>query len=216
MNKLQTITTDDGFTLPVYLSQAIGEPKGGIVLIQEIFGITEQLCDLADDYAAQGYSVIVPALFARVSDQLVLDYSEAQQGLELVSQLQQNLILSDIQTSAATLNHSQVTVIGFCWGGGLAYLAASELNLHSGVAFYGTRLVSYLPRKPQCPFQFHFGESDKHSPPELIQQMQENLPECEFYLYAGVGHAFANQHKASFNQDATRVAQQRVLKMLSA
>lgn len=215
MNKLKTINTDDGFSLPVYMSQAIGEPKGGIVFIQEIFGITEQLCELADQYAALGYHVIVPALFARVSDKLVLDYSQAQHGLELVSLLEQKRTILDIQASAGALNHPQVSVIGFCWGGGMAYVAANELNLFSGVAYYGTRLLNYLPRKPKCAFQFHFGETDPHSPLELILKLKEKLPESEFYLYPEVGHAFANQHKASFNQAATELAQQRVLKMLS-
>ncbi|MDB4279250.1 dienelactone hydrolase family protein [Paraglaciecola sp.] len=215
MSKLVKIIAEDGFKLPAYLSRSIGEAKGAIVLIQEIFGITKQLRELADQYSALGYDSIVPALFARVSNDIELEYSQAAKGLELVSKIKQESILYDIHAAITALDHKQVSVIGFCWGGGLAYLAASELNLHSGAAFYPTRLLSYLPKKPKCAFQFHFAENDTHSPADVIQQMQQSAPDCKVFIYPQVDHAFANHHKSSFDQDSTSLAQSRVVKMLT-
>jgi carboxymethylenebutenolidase len=214
MNDLINLTTEDDFVLPAYFSQYEGESKGGIVIIQEIFGLTQQLLELADQYAALGFDVIVPALFARITDDIKLEYDQAEKGLDLVSQSDERLILNDIQAAIAALNLEKVTVIGFCWGGGIAYLAASELDLHSGAAFYGTRLPSYLPRKPKCPFQFHFGELDSHSPPEVIQKMKLGAPDCEFYVYPDVGHAFANHHKHSFNEEAAMTGLNRVIGLM--
>ena len=122
MSKLIEISTEDGFKLPAYLSRANGEAKGGIVLIQEIFGITKQLRELADQYSALGYDSIVPALFARASNDIALEYSQAAKGLELVSKIKQDSIIYDIQAAITALDHKQVSVIGFCWGGGLACL----------------------------------------------------------------------------------------------
>jgi carboxymethylenebutenolidase len=214
MSKLVNIIAEDGFMLPAYLSPPVRKPKGGIVIIQEIFGLTQQLRDLADQYAALGYVVIVPALYARVTNDIELEYNQINKGLNLANECDTQVILQDIQSAVITLNHKRVSVIGFCWGGGLAYLAACELVLYSGVAYYGTRLLSYLPLKPKCPFQFHFGESDTHSPPEVIQKMKQSTTNCEFYRYPKVGHAFANHHKPSFNQEAASLAQNRVINIL--
>lgn len=214
MNELVKVQTVDGFSLPVYMSKSEQKAKGGIVIIQEIFGVTAQLKEIADQYSALGYDVIIPALFARVSGELELDYGRAKEGISLIEQSDQQNILIDIQAAVIALNHKHVSVIGFCWGGGLAYLAASELKLYSAIAYYGTRLLDYLPRKPKCPFQFHFAESDNHSPPELIEELKLISPESEFYIYSETGHAFANHHKASFNKNSAALAHERVTKFL--
>jgi carboxymethylenebutenolidase len=214
MNEWVKVYTVDGFSLPMYRAKTKQKAKGGIVIIQEIFGVTAQLKEIAEQYCALGYDVIIPALFSRVSNELELEYNQAKEGISLVEQCDQQNILIDIQAAVIALNHKQVSVIGFCWGGGLAYLAASELKLYSAIAYYGTRLLDYLPRKPKCPFQFHFGESDKHSPPELIQELQLITPESEFHIYSETGHAFANHHKASFNKNSATLAHKRVSRFL--
>lgn len=214
MNEWGKVQTIDGFLLPMCFKNTEQKAKGGIVIVQEIFGVTAQLKELAEQYCSLGYDVAIPALFARVSDKLALDYSQAKEGLNLIELCDQRTILIDIQTAVSALNHEHVTVIGFCWGGGLAYLAASELKLHSAIVYYGTRLLDYLPCQPKCPVQFHFGEIDKHSPPELIQKIQRVTSESHFYVYLETDHAFANHHKTSFDKDAATLAHQRVLKFL--
>jgi carboxymethylenebutenolidase len=214
MRNAINIIAADGHKLSAYISSAKGVSKGAIVIVQEIFGLTEQLCELADQYAEAGYTSIVPALFDRISENNVFAYDEPEKGLALVKQCKEQGILNDIQAAIDVLGEQHVSIIGFCWGGGIAYLASSELKLKCAVAYYGTRLPSYLPRTPKCPFQFHFGELDSHSPIEVIQQIQKACPEAEYHVYPNIGHAFANHHKLSFDLKATELAQQRVLQLL--
>ncbi|MBU3002956.1 dienelactone hydrolase family protein [Paraglaciecola arctica] len=214
MRTLTKIVATDGHRLSAYFSRPKGVAKGAIIIVQEIFGLTEQLCELADQYAAAGYSCIVPALFDRITDDNVIAYDQAEKGLALVKQCDEQHILSDIQGAMNVLEEDNISIIGFCWGGGIAYLAASELQLQSGIAYYGTRLTSYLPRTPQCPFQFHFVESDTHTPIDVIRQMQQANPDAECYIYKNATHGFANHHKLSFDLNATELAKQRAFSLI--
>ena len=210
-----TITASDGHVFDAYFVRAQGIHRGAIVLIQEIFGVTTQLQSVADRFAEAGFDVIVPALFDRVSPGTVVPFSDAQQGLAIVAKCDTNQILLDLQGAISTLAQPKVSVVGFCWGGGLAMLAASQLALHRGVAFYGTRLNNYLNSPPKCRFQFHFAELDAHSPTSLIDLIESTLPSSQCHVYSGVDHAFANAFKATFNAQAADLAMQRTMDFLS-
>lgn len=215
MGSLIQLTSGDGFVLPAYQSLPSTKSKGGVVIIQEIFGLTEQLCELADQYAECGYSVIVPALFARISENTRFDFSQAEDGLAAVARCTESNVLLDIQAALDATHQTKVNVIGYCWGGGIAYLAASRLNLNSGVAYYGTRLLSYSNDKPKCRFQFHFGELDSHTPSDLILKMKGIAHQAEFHAYPNADHAFANHHRPSFNQQASDAAFDKVLTLMA-
>lgn len=215
MSKLIQITAADGHTLSAYYAKTQGECRGAIVIIQEIFGLTPQLQSLADQYAKRGFEVIVPALFDRISKDTVIEYAAPQEGLALVNQCDSESVLLDIQAAVSASTQIKVSVVGFCWGGGIALLAACKLNLHKGVAFYATRLQSYLSESLTCPFQFHFAELDKHSPESLLASIQHQFPAAEMHRYKGVDHAFANHHKASFHEEAAMQAMQRTIEFIS-
>jgi carboxymethylenebutenolidase len=212
-NKI-TLMSADGHQFSCYISKPKQPNKEAIILIHEIFGITKQMQELSEYYSSLGFTTIIPALFDRSSKDTVISYDEPKKGLAIVSKLSKQSILLDIQAAIEHLDNERVSIIGYCWGGGIAYLTACELALYSGASFYGTRLESYLPKKPKCQFQFHFGELDDHSPKHVIDTMKDATSESEFYIYPDAGHAFANSHRPSFNDEANELSQAHLFKMI--
>lgn len=184
----------DGHILDCWIEPAQGEYKGGIVVLQEIFGVTDQLKGVAERYSAQGYRVAIPALFDRQKKYAIIPFSDPPQGrdLMLASDLDQALMDIDAAVQALKADGGQVGVIGFCWGGGLAIRTAQVLKIAVAVAFYGTRLDQYLIAPLKSPVQGHWGTEDTHVPQEMLDAAMAYFPEMEVHLYEGAGHAFAN------------------------
>jgi len=209
------ITARDGHEFDSWMQPATGTRRGGLVILQEIFGVTDQLKGVAEKYAAQGLDVAVPALFDRKERHAVIPFDDGPRGRELMLSLDKEEIMADVAATVAALaeDNDKVAVIGFCWGGGLALRCAQELEVAGAVAFYGTRLTSYLDQPLRAPMQFHFGNQDDHSPPEVIEQTRAALPDAEIFLY-DTGHAFANDARATYVADAADTAHQRTAEFL--
>jgi carboxymethylenebutenolidase len=213
----KTLTADDGHTLDCWIEPAQGARQGGLVILQEIFGVTDQLKGLAQTYAALGYEVAIPALFDRVEKGAVVPFDEAPRGRDLMMETELDNTVRDIDAAAQALSDSggKVAVMGFCWGGGLAIRSAQKLQIAGAVAFYGTRLPQYLDAPLNAPLLAHFGRTDDHVPPEMLAEAQAALPEMEVHLY-DAGHAFANDARpAAYNADAAAVAHQRTQAFLA-
>ncbi len=205
------LTAADGHKLDCWIEDAQGARRGGVVILQEIFGITDQLKGLALRYAVEGYEVAVPALFDRHEKGAVIPFPEAPRGrdLMLASDLDTTMLDVDAAVQALKAKGGKVGVIGFCWGGGLALRAAQKLDIAGAVAFYGTRLPQYLDSPLKAPLLGHFGTQDDHVPPEMLKQAQDYLPEMEVHLY-DAGHAFANDARpANYVEDAAELAHER-------
>jgi carboxymethylenebutenolidase len=187
------LTAADGHTLDCWLAEAVGARKGGIVILQEIFGVTDQLKGVAARYAAQGYDVAVPALFDRQRKSAVIPFSDAPKGRDLMLAADLDVTMRDVDAAVQGLaaRGGKVAVIGFCWGGGLALRAAQVLDVACAVPFYGTKLDSYRIAPLRAPVQGHFGATDSHVPPEMLAAAQAYWPEMEIFTY-DAGHAFAN------------------------
>lgn len=209
------LTAKDGHILAAYIAQPERPLPGGLILIHEIFGVTPQMKELADHFAQAGYKTIVPALFDRVKPNTALEYNESDRGRELIGACKYEHLLLDLKASIDALDESSVAVVGYCWGGGVAYLAACNLPINGGVSFYGTRLPSYLHQQPRCPFQFHFGGQDNAIPKEVIEQVREANPDQETHVYPEAGHAFANAARPNFHAESNRLAKQHLLTFLS-
>jgi carboxymethylenebutenolidase len=207
---MANLTASDGHTLDCWMTEAQGTRRGGIVILQEIFGVTDQLKGVADRYAALGYDIAIPALFDRQEHGAVIPFDQAPRGrdLMLTANLDQTMIDIDAAIQALRARGGKVGVIGFCWGGGLALRAAQVTDADAAVAFYGTRLPQYLDRPLVAPFMGHFGKTDDHVPPEMLAEAQAYLPQMEVHLY-DAGHAFANNARPSFVADADAMAHQR-------
>lgn len=175
-----------------YLARAAGKPKGGIVVVQEIYGVTPHIRSVADRLAATGYTAVAPAFFDHLETGTELPYDRAgtARGKALVKELGMQLPLEDVGSAAeAIASAGHIGTVGFCWGGTVALLAAQHLGLAS-VSYYGARNTGYLDEPLQAPVMFHFGEKDASIPPEAVAMHREKLPDMDVFTYPGAGHAF--------------------------
>ncbi|WP_394181680.1 dienelactone hydrolase family protein [Yoonia maritima] len=215
---MTTLTAEDGHTLDCWMAEAQGTRRGGIVILQEIFGITDQLKGVADRYAKLGYDVAIPALFDRQQKGAVIPFAEALRGRDLMLAAELDTTMKDVDAAVQALKvkGGKVGVIGFCWGGGLAIRAAQILDVAASVAFYGTRLPSYQIAPLQVPVQGHWGADDSHVPAEMLDAARAYFPQMEVHSYEGAGHAFANDARpADYDHDAAEQAHKRTQDFLA-
>lgn len=212
---MQRLRAADGHVLDGWVAPAEGVARGGLVILQEIFGLTDQLKEVAADYAAAGYDVAIPALFDRQAQGMVLGFDDIAAARAAMMAAEPADVLRDIAAAVAALAPRRVAVLGFCWGGGLAFRCAQELDIAAAVSFYGTRLDQYLDRPAKTALQGHFGSLDTHTPPDVVARVQAQFPDIDLHLY-DAGHAFANSHRPSaYDAAATALAHQRAKAFLS-
>jgi carboxymethylenebutenolidase len=218
MGDYTTIMARDGHEFQAWLAAPPGRPRGALVVLQEIFGVNSHIRSVADDLAAQGYTVIAPSLFDRIRRGIQLGYSAAdlQEGAGYRSQLTPETSMKDVAAAAAVVRNSgRVGCIGYCWGGTLAYLAACQLPLACAVVYYG-RVVAYLEQKPRCPVLFHYGAEDKSIPLADVEKTRTAVPAPEnVYLYEGADHGFNCEQRDSYNPQAAALARTRTLEFLA-
>ena len=145
----------------------------------------------------------------------MIPFNEPDRGRDLAYGLPLDKVMLDVGAAARHVQNSHgVSVLGFCWGGGVIVRAAAELDLRGAIAFYGTRLPTYLNLKPKCALLFHFGKTDPNSTPEIIEQVRKAFPSAETYIYEA-GHAFANDVRPAYVEAAAKTARARTLEFLS-
>jgi len=198
-----------------YLAKPAGKPKGGIVVVQEIFGVTAHIRSVADRFAAAGYTAIAPAFFDHLEAWLELDYDDVgvARGKSLVTELGLDRPLEDVASAAQSIASSgKIGVVGYCWGGTVALLCAQRLGLPA-VSYYGARNLGFLGQVPKAPVMFHFGELDPSIPPEAVARHREALPQMEVFSYPGAGHAFNRDVPGDkhYHEASARLAWQRTL-----
>jgi carboxymethylenebutenolidase len=196
-----------------YLAKPAGTPNGGIVVVQEIFGVNAHVRAVADGFAANGYMAIAPAFFDHVENGVELGYDEDafKRGRALVSEVGLDRALEDVASAAESIRSSgRIGVVGYCWGGTVALLSATRLALPS-VSYYGARNVTFLGEKPRAPVQFHFGERDASIPPEAVQKHRDAYPDMDIFTYPA-GHAFNRAvDPTHYDAPSARLALQRTL-----
>jgi carboxymethylenebutenolidase len=209
----------DGQAIPTYVAQPAGKAKGGIVVLQEIFGVNSHIRSVADGYAAQGYLAVAPSTFHRVKQGVELGYEPAdmQAGSALkaaVEALPAPGVLQDVQ---AAIDHAaqagKVGIVGFCWGGLLTWRSACMLNgLSAAVPYYGGGVTTpdEAARKPKVPVLAHFGDQDHWIPLESVEAFKKAHPEVEVHVYHA-NHGFNCDQRGSFNAEAAKVARERTL-----
>ena len=201
----------DSHALDAWRVAPAGKPRGAIVVIQEVFGVNRHIRAVAGQYAAEGYLAIAPALFDRVQPKADLPYGEVAQGIALMQQLSTQQTLLDLRAAVdAVAGAGKVGVVGYCWGGAMAYLAACHLPIAAAVSYYGGGLTAYLDRTPKCPVIFHFGEQDSYIPPAHVEQVKKAYPLGHYYLYPA-GHAFNRTDGAAYDAASAALALQRSL-----
>ncbi|KRE87468.1 carboxymethylenebutenolidase [Rhodanobacter sp. Soil772] len=195
-----------------YLAQPQGKPKGGIVVIQEIFGVTAHIRHVADRFAEYGYTAIAPAFFDHLESGVELGYDQvgANKGKQLIAELGLERALEDVASAAESIaSAGKIGTVGYCWGGTVALLAALRLGLPS-VSYYGARNLPFLHETPQAPVMFHFGEKDHSITPEMVAKHREALPQMEVFTYPA-DHAFNRDGSAPYDEASAKLALQRTL-----
>ena len=215
------LQASDGHTFSAYTARTEKLPEAAVVIIQEIFGVTAHIRSVVDDYASQGFLAIAPALFDRVEPNLELGYDAGgrQRGRELVQQLGMDTPLLDIaaaiEYAAREVAPTAVGVVGFCWGGTLAWLSATRLKANAAVGYYAPRIGDFAKEIPQAPVMFHFGQLDKGIGPEQIQAVRSGHPEVAVHLY-DADHGFNRDVGQTYDPDAASLAKARTIDFLKA
>lgn len=210
------LTATDGHKFDAYVAESITPARGAIVLIQEIFGVNSHIRSVADDYAGQGFHVIAPALFDRVQPNLELGYNptDAGQGMKAARQIGMDAALLDVAASIsyarAEWPELKVGVVGFCYGGSLAWLAATRLDPAAAVCYYGGQIAANATETPRCPVMMHFGAKDPHIGPAEIEKIKAAQPDVPLFLY-DAGHGFNCDQRKDFEPESARLARQRTL-----
>jgi carboxymethylenebutenolidase len=208
------LTAADGHRLAAYLSEPPSKPRGGVVVIQEIFGVTRHIRAVADEYAAAGFLAVAPALFDRVERDVDVPYTDVQKGVGYMQALNTDQALLDVQAAVNRVGAAgKVGVVGYCWGGTIAYLAAARLKIDAAVAYYGGGIHNHTAEKPRVPIMFHFGEKDAHIPRSAVEQIRASHPEGIYHLYPA-DHGFNCTDRASFEPASAKLALQRSVEFL--
>ena len=214
------LTAGDGHEFDAYVAESGSPARGAIVLIQEIFGVNSHIRSVADDYAGQGFHVVAPALFDRVQPNLELGYNptDAAQGMKAARQIGMDAALLDV---AASISHARakwpglkVGVLGFCYGGSLAWLAATRLDPAAAVCYYGGQIAANAAETPHCPVMMHFGAKDPHIGPEEIEKIRTAHPDLPLFIY-DAGHGFNCDQRKDFEPESAKLARQRTLEFFS-
>ena len=201
----------DGHAFDAYRASPKGKPRGGIVVVQEIFGINTHIQAVTEAYAAAGYLAIAPALFDRIERGLTVPYTDSAAGLAIVQKLKPEQPLLDLKAAIdAVALAGKVGMVGYCWGGTLVFAASCHLPIAAGVAYYGGGIVKLLERTPKCPVMFHYGENDTHIPLKDVEKTKKAYPMGHYYVYPA-GHGFNCTDRASYDAPSAALALERSL-----
>lgn len=209
-----TLQTADGQTIGAYLAQPAQPARGGIVVVQEIFGVNAHIRQVTQGYAEAGYLAIAPAVFDSLEKNVELGYDAAgmEKGRALVAELGFDRAVASVAAAAQALRErgaGKVGVVGYCWGGTIAYLANIRLGLPA-VSYYGGRNVQLVGEKAPGPLQFHYGLRDAHISAADREAVRRANPDAEFYVY-DADHGFNCDMRASYDAAAATLARQRAL-----
>jgi carboxymethylenebutenolidase len=214
MGKMIELAASDGHKLAAYRADPAGKPRGGIVVIQEIFGVNSHIKQVADGYAGDGYLAIAPALFDRVERNIDLGYTpeDIARGREIRGKVANDMAMKDSEAAIkAASSAGKVGIVGYCWGGLVTWLAANKLSgLSAAVAYYGGGILDNTNLAPKVPLMGHFGDKDQHIPVDGVKKLAEKYPQHPIHIYSA-DHGFNCDHRGSYDAAAAKQARQRTL-----
>lgn len=215
MGQTVTLTASDGFKFSAYRADPAGKPKGAIVVIQEIFGVNHHIRAVTDRFAAEGYVAIAPAIFDRVKPGFETGYTpdEIAEARKMVGAADFQAMLRDTQAAIdAVKDVGPVGITGFCLGGTITFLAATQLTgIKAGVAYYGGMIAKNADQKAKVPLMMHFGEKDAGIPLTDIETIRAKQPQAEIFVYDGAQHGFHCDERASYDKTSAETAWPRTL-----
>jgi carboxymethylenebutenolidase len=204
----------DGHRLQAYRAGPAYAPRA-LVLIQEIFGVNGHIQRLCEDFGAHGYAVIAPCLYDRIEPGIELGYTadDVARGRTLKGQVDEHKTLLDALAAAAALPAgARRGIIGYCWGGTVAWHGAVRSSAFSAACgWYGGGIAAARAEAPRCPVQLHFGEVDAGIPLSDVDAIKAAQPAVEVFVYAGAGHGFGCEERNSYSAPDALVARERTL-----
>lgn len=218
---MEKMTMSDGAEIGVYHVQPEGERRGGVVLVQEIFGVTEHIRDMAEEYAGDGYEVLAPALFDREEPGFEAGYTgdDLKRGVDMARNRHPfDLSLKDVQTCIDALkDKGPVFVVGYCYGGSVAWFAATRM---SGVAaasgYYGGMVPNAAAEEPKVPVLLHFGRFDGSIPMEGVEKViAKDWRNATVHVYEA-GHGFNSDRRKDYHEPSAELAKERTLNLFRA
>ena len=208
------LVSKDNHELDAYVCSPQTQEKGSIIVIQEIFGITNHIESVCQSFSNKGYKAIAPALFDRFEKNIVLDYSQIEEGKSFKERLDITHAMNDID-AAISICDSPVAIVGYCFGGMLAHIAASELKMNCAVSYYGGLIAeNHLDQSPSCPIMYHFGEQDMAIPMKSVDLIKQYYPEAIIHTYPDAGHGFNCEMRNDFHQPSAALAFERSINFL--
>lgn len=213
------LTAQDGQQLEAYVAQPARPATAAVVVLQEVFGVNAHIRSLCDRYAAEGYLAIAPALYDRVEPGIELPYGPegVARGRQIREQVPDATAMLDVEAAVhhlADLGLRRVAVIGFCWGGTLAWLAAAHLPVTAAVAYYGTGIAANVHEVPMVPVLLHFGEKDAHIPVTDVQKIRAAYPQVPIHVY-DASHGFNCDDRAAYHAPSAGQANERTMQFLA-
>jgi carboxymethylenebutenolidase len=211
MGRWQPLMARDGREFSAYLAAPTGAPRGAVVVLQEIFGVNAHIRALAEQYAAAGFLALAPALYDRIGRNIELGYGprelELARGYRL--QVDEAKALLDIGAAVNVVRHAgRVALVGYCWGGCLAWIGGGALPVQAVVGYYASRLWERLEHLPACPVLLHFGDHDELIPRAQVERVRAAFPQGEYHFYPA-GHGFNCDARASYDAPSAALAWER-------
>ena len=217
MGEFITIKASDGVEISAWRADPAGKPRGGIVVVQEIFGVNHHIRATADFFAAQGYLAIAPAIFDRVEKGVDLGYDGPgrQAGMAIMAKIDRDKMMLDVAAAIPLAKAAgKVAVVGYCLGGSLAYFAASRLpEVDAAVGYYGGMILTAKDDTPKAPTILHFGEKDGHIPIAGVKEFAAAHPGTPVYIYPA-DHGFNCDERESYDAPSAALARERTLEFL--
>ncbi|MBV9654366.1 MAG: dienelactone hydrolase family protein [Acetobacteraceae bacterium] len=207
------LTAADGHQLAAYRASA-ADASAGLVVIQEIFGVNRHMRAVCDAFAAEGYAAVAPALFDRVEPGVELGYGPAdiERGKALRGRLDDAAVLLDVAAAAASLGGLRAGIVGYCFGGTVAWWGATRTPLFAAaVSWYGGGIAGTRSERPNCPVQMHFGGRDQSIPISDVEAIRAAQPDAEVFIYPEAQHGFGCEERSAFSPVDYGQAQSRTL-----
>ncbi len=199
------IAAADGHRLTAWRCEA-EKPRGGVVTLHAVYGLTEHMGLVCERWAAAGYTAIAPALFDRIGRDIVHPYATPGAGTQTYNALSADGIMADIEAAAAATGERSRAISGFCTGGTWAWRAGAQRDFAAQVNFYGSAIPALLDLRPRCPTILHYGDADHVVSVAQIEAIHARHPEVELHVYPGAGHAFENVDQATYDATAADLA----------
>ena len=215
MGKFIELTASDGHKFAAYRADPAGKPRGGVVVIPEIFGVNSHIQQVTDGFAADGYLAVAPAVFDRAQRKYDTGYSqpEIQAGIAMMQKLDWKDTMLDVDAAVAEAKKAgKVGIVGYCWGGTVSWRgAASTPGLAASAPYYGGGMHGLIGEKPKVPVMCNFGELDQSPTLAQAKEIAAAHPEITAHFYPGAGHGFNCDQRGSYNAEAAKLARERTL-----